>query len=356
MRNTKQNNSQPSSLIPLILAISLAFLAIITSILSIIHNSNESSNFLIPIILTISSLLIAIFTLGRKPIHSAINEISPLFSFIRKSRFFAIFAIFGRIINVLVILLVLLIVLGIGSLIFGYISHNSPIIVIGIIIIVLSLLLSSASYKVLREKIEQIPSTSAYPNVSIKRATENEGFVIQRQVITYEYLSDGITMIQRKFLQAQALRSGLTHFTQKYRWTGSGKCTIRVLTPGFKIVNEREEGIAPWDFFDIEFPHTLKKNEQVNFEIEWELVDEKNSFVPFLSYTTDVETKYLLLEVIFPENLAPKRAYSYEFTNYMDILPIETNEIHWSKETKRLHYEITHPKKYHRYLIRWYND
>ena len=356
MRNIRHNNTHQSSLTPLVLAISFAFLAVITSILTLTQNVNAITNFLIPIILTIFSLLIAIFSLGRNAIYAVIQEISPLFSFIKKSRFFAFFAILGRTVNVLVALLILLSMLGLSSLIFGYITHSLSLKIIGILIFILDILLSSVSYKLLREKVEQIPNASAFPTNSIKRASENEKFVIQRQEITYEYLSDGRTLYQRKFLRVQALRSGLTHFPQKYRWTGSGKCTIRVLTPGFRIVNEHEEGIAPWNLFDIEFPHALNKGEEINFEIEWELVDEKNAAVKFLSSTIDVETKYLLLEVILPENLAPKRAFSYEFTNYVDIVPIETNEIRWNKEKKRLRYEITHPKKYHRYLIRWYNE
>ena len=130
MRNIRHNNSYRSSLTPLILAIFIAFLAIITSILTIVQNGFQSSTFIIPIILTISSLLIAIFSLGRNAIYTVTQEISPLFSFIKKSRLFAFFAILGRTVNVLVVLLILLMILGLGSLIFGYITHSLSLIVL----------------------------------------------------------------------------------------------------------------------------------------------------------------------------------------------------------------------------------
>ncbi len=100
----------------------------------------------------------------------------------------------------------------------------------------------------------------------------------------------------------------------------------------------------------------MHKGDVVDFTIEWRLIDEEGSALPFLSTMIDRETKYLLLQVNLPEELAPKRAYFHEYGNYIDTLPIYTEAITWSPATKSITYEISHPKLYHKYSIRWYNQ
>src|SRR5712691_6720747 len=145
--------------------------------------------------------------------------------------------------------------------------------------------------------------------------------LVLRKEIIYEYLADQTTLIQRKHLQLQALRNGINSYTDRYRWTGSGRSILKMLTSNFEIINQRKQGDPEWDYFDISVPHHLNKGQIVEFTIEWELADEKRTGLPFLASTIDVETKYLLLQVILPPELAPTRAYAYEFANYIDTLP-----------------------------------
>ena len=262
--------------------------------------------------------------------------------------------------------------LGISSAVFGYSNKLLPLTIVGGTVFVLSILIFIIFFTLLEEKTKLhmgSVATSAQP-----QATRNEGNVLSKPIstdtikyppplqdeeaeillkeIVYEYAPDGQTLWQRKRLKVMSLRNGLSHHTDRYRWTGSGKCIVRSLTSGFSVINNRKEEI--WDYFDIKFPHALRKGEEVDFTVEWELYDVEKIAIPFLSTMIDRETKHLLLRVILPHELAPKRAYSYEFANYVDTLPVETREIFWSPATRVLSYEVPQPKKNHKYLIRWY--
>lgn len=356
MKNTKYRNSETYSLKLLIFAVVISSFTIVTLIFAISHNGNSISDFFffISIILTIVSLILAIFSFKKQARTLNVRNIFPFNLPLRNFRKLAFLSQVVQTTNILLILLAIFAILGLGSFLFGYFNYLPPLTIVGGLIFLLTILLAMTSYKLIQEKAE--PLLSAPISTEVIRASNMDEFLILRKEIVYEYLSDGITMLQRKKLRIQSLKSGITHFIDKYRWTGSGQCSIKVLTPDFIISDQREEGVTPWNFFEVKFPHSLKKSEVVDFIIEWELVDEKRSGVPFLSATIDTETKYLSLMVILPDKLKPSRAYSYEFANYIDAVPIETNEITWNQTTKSLDFEVSLPKKYHRYLIRWYNE
>jgi len=186
----------------------------------------------------------------------------------------------------------------------------------------------------------------------IGRAGEDDVEILLKEIV-YEYASDGQTMWQRKHLQMQIFRNGMMLFTDRYKWSGGGKCIVQSLTPDFNIANQRKE--KGWDYFDVTFPHPLRRGQMLDFTIEWELVDENKIAQPFLSTMIDRDTKHLLLQVILPLELDPTRAYCYEFAHYTETLPIAMQVIHVSPATRILRYEIPEPKKDHKYEIRWYN-
>lgn len=254
--------------------------------------------------------------------------------------------------GVLSAVLTILTVLGVGSATFGYFNHLLPLMLSGTAVFLLSGLIFIFLYTFLEEKMKLHPlstDTIRYPS-----PPHDEGFEILLKEIVYEYSSDGQTMWQRKRLHMRALYNGIDHFTDRYRWTGSGKCIVRSLTSGFSISNQRKEEF--WDYFDVNFPRALHRGEEVDFTIEWELFDAEKIALPFLTTLIDRETKHLSLQVILPRELAPTRAYSHEFANNVDTLPIETQPIKWSPASQRISYEVPHPKKYHKYSIRWYYD
>lgn len=317
------------------------------------------------------------------------------------SRIAAFFSFIMQTAGLLSAILTILAVLGFGSAAFGYYSKILPLVIIGIVIILLSVLIFIFLYTLLEEqmKVKQTPSNPqmpSYPSI-YTLPTQREDSPIVKPILTnpvvyslpsqhekhtleltptdtriyppppweddveillkeiiYEYARDSQTMWQRKRMQMQVFRNGMTHFTDRYRWSGNGKCFVQSLTSGYTIANEHKEN--DWNYFDVLFSRPVRRGEVVDFTIEWELFDEKKLAVPFLSTMIDRDTNHLLLQVILPRELAPKSAYCHEFADYADTLPIATQEIHCSPTTRILSYDILHPKKNHKYLIRWYLD
>lgn len=277
-----------------------------------------------------------------------------------RRRIFNLTVMLSNTVGVLSAVLTILAFLGLSTAVFGYVIHILPLIFIGFGVVTFSILLFIFFYTLLEEKAKTtVATTISLPSTSDTRVyppPPPEDVEILRKEIVYEYLPDGKTIYQRKHLQIQALRNSLTHFKDRYRWTGRGKCSVRSLTPGFKITNQHKEEEEIWEYFDVSFPYPLHKDDIVEFTIEWELLDEESIAVSFLSTMIDRETRYLLLQVNLPPELAPKRAHFHEYANYIDTLPERTQPVQWSPATKSISYEVLQPKKYRKYLIRWYNQ
>jgi hypothetical protein len=270
-------------------------------------------------------------------------------------------------------ILTILLVLGLSTAVIGFIVHIILLLIIGIAVVTVSALLFIPIYTLIEVKAraaahsatiailpssqtEEKPRTKLHPTDTIEYPPPPpEDVEILRKEIVYEYLPDGKTLFQRKYLQIKALRNGVTQFKDRYRWTGGGQCTVRSLTPGFKITNLPREVEHIWEYFDVIFPYPLHIDDVLDFAIEWKMIDEEKIAATFLSTMIDRETKYLLLQVNLPPELAPKRAYFHDFANYIDTLPERTQPIQWSPATKCITYEVNQPKKYHKYLIRWYS-
>lgn len=200
-------------------------------------------------------------------------------------------------------------------------------------------------------KVIQVPTDT----IQFPPPPEEDVEILSKEIV-YEYLEDGKTMYQRKHVKIRMLRNGVHSFLDRYRWTGSGPCVVKSLTNGFEVTNLREEDGGIWQFFDVSFSHPYHKDDVVEFTIEWEMVDEDGKAVPFLSTMIDRETKYLLLQVRLPRQLTPIRAYFHEYTNYIDTLPSDTQQIRYNPAARSITYEVNEPKKYRKYQIRWYYD
>lgn len=205
------------------------------------------------------------------------------------------------------------------------------------------------------ETIVRTDTISYPPPPSAARQGQGDVAILRKEIV-YEYLTDAKTMYQRKHLQIQALQETLAAFTDRYRWSGNGTCNLRSLTKGFEVTNQYIDYEGMWTYFDVHFPFPLHRGETYEFTIEWILVDETSTALPFLSTMIDRETQYLLLEVKLPEELAPTRATFHEYANYIDTLPSFTKRVQWSPATKSIRYDVIKPERYHKYLIRWYRD
>ena len=273
-------------------------------------------------------------------------------------------------------ILTILSFLALGTVVIGFIRGLIILVLCGLGILFVSGLLYIVHYSMLTERAEKEQASTNLSLIEEKKATSTspppidtreyppppkekdnkDNFDILRKEIVYEYSADGKTIYQRKYMRIQLLRDNSILYTDRYHWTGNGKCIVRSLTPEFEITNqhEREEEEATWSYFNVKFPHPYHKEDIIEFTIEWELVDEEKKAVPFLSTMIDHETKYLFLQVILPYELAPKRAYLYEFEHYKDTLPSVTRQAQWSPASRSIMYEVLEPKKDHKYAIRWY--
>lgn len=248
-------------------------------------------------------------------------------------------------------ILTVLTFLGLGSVIYGFIGRLLPVIFIGSIYFILSCILLISLYTFLqgvkKEEAQVLSDISIYPS------PPPETFEIVLKKLVYQYYPDGKTIIFRRRNKLRALQNGITHHTDRYKWTSTGTCILKSLTPSFTLTNERKEEF--WEYYDVKFPYPLQKDMEVDYTIQWDLFDEEQNAVPFLSSMIDAETQYLSMSVILPPELAPKCVYCHEFADYIDTLPIKTEEVHWDQATQTIAYDVPSPKKYHKYLIRWYN-
>lgn len=267
------------------------------------------------------------------------------------------------------IVITILMFLGIGSAFFGYSNHALPLIIIGTAVFILSILVIIFLHAWFEEKTNINPnSTNTAPLVatgevkSIPTDTitnpppEEEDVEILLEELVYKYGEDGQTMHQRKRFIMRALRDGIEHYIDRYRWSGHGKCDVKLLTSGFNITNERRGELGSYFQITVTFPHRLLKGEEVDFTIEWELFDENKAAIPFLSTRIYRETKHLSMRVMLPPQLAPKHAHCYEFSHMRDDQPLSKKNTLWSPATQCISYEIPFPKKYHKYLISWQKE
>lgn len=271
--------------------------------------------------------------------------------------------------SVLSAILTILAFLGAGTLVIAFVVHLLILIVPSIGILFMTGVLFFV-FRAILEKKKQIPDQmTSQQTLLIEKKTiplpidtiqfpppPEENVAVLSKEIVYEYLEDGKTMYQRKHLKIQMLRNGIHFFQDHYRWTGRGKCVVKSLTPGFAITNQHEEEDNIWHWFDVSFSHLYHKGEVVEFTIEWEMMDEERKALPFLSTVIDRETEYLFMQVRLPRQLTPTRAYLHEYANFIDTLPSITRPIRYNPAARSITYEMSRPKKYHKYLIRWYYD
>lgn len=277
--------------------------------------------------------------------------------------------VFVQTASVLSAILTILAFLGLSTLVIAFIVHLLILLIPGIgVLFITGLLFVVFNSFLAGSRIEQQVQDHTHPHqvdqnvmpvptdtIQFPPPPEEDVEILSKEIV-YEYLEDGKTMYQRKHMKIRMLRNGVHSFADRYRWTGVGKSSVKSLTPGFNITNLREEEGGIWKFFDLRFPHLYSKGEIVEFTIEWNMVDEERKALPFLSTMIDRETKYLFLQVRLPRQLTPTRAYFHEYTNYTDTLPSDTKQIRYNPAARSITYEVSKPKKHHKYLIRWYYD
>jgi len=254
------------------------------------------------------------------------------------------YSILSTTLQIVASLMYIAVALGIGSAVIGYFSNVNSAFIMGILVSILSIVVLLIIYRHVREKIKSLSLVYSH----FVKGRSNVKILLKE--IIYQYFPDGQTMKQHKRFKLRALQDGVESFTDRYKWTGTGKCIVKSLSHNFEVVNERKEEF--WNYFDVQFPSPLKEGEEADFVIEWDLFDEKKTAVRFLSTMIDFPTEHLSMQVILPDNLTQNKAFCCsEYRNYLDRVPIRKTELQRNSATKSINYEIPKPKLYHKYLI-----
>lgn len=96
---------------------------------------------------------------------------------------------------------------------------------------------------------------------------------------------------------------------------------------------------------------TLKKNEECEIELLWELDNSSGKAEPFLAATIREPTEELVLKVTLPQH-APNAICEVR-TNGSVLLPLETKEFPFDRH-HTAEWPIPNPKLLHNYQIRWH--
>lgn len=172
-------------------------------------------------------------------------------------------------------------------------------------------------------------------------------FMLCKKVITFRYV-DRDKAIYSKRLTVRALRSGLEAYRDKYRWTGATAPQLRTTIPGqsIRVLGKRNV----WDFYEIAFPNVLRKKDQAEVEVVFEL-GSALSATPFVSATIDEPTLCLEFNLALPEAwkvpdcvCEVSSGMTSRIPLRSEVLPLEAGKIKWT---------IQDPKLLHHYEIRW---
>ena len=127
----------------------------------------------------------------------------------------------------------------------------------------------------IQKDLPQAPKSAPSPvKEEVSKSVDESGegkeaakkFFRKEAIVRYEYFPDGQTMRYHQRQKIQALLDGVRSFPWAYMWTGTGSCVVRSKTPGFQIINQRQEDLRPeWTRLDTQFPHSLREGEEVEF-------------------------------------------------------------------------------------------
>ncbi len=128
-------------------------------------------------------------------------------------------------------------------------------------------------------------------------------FEIIEKEIYYEYFSR--TRLQyRKRILLRALRNNLDTYHDKYHWTGQGTVRPKSTIKEQQYLETNRKSV--WQFYEIKFQRSLRKGEEIETEILWDLEDSAGTALPFISATIEEPTRLLTLTMKLSPDLVPQ--------------------------------------------------
>ena len=175
-------------------------------------------------------------------------------------------------------------------------------------------------------------------------------YIVVKKEVHYKRAADGSVEYRRKLL-LRALRSDLDTYTDKYHWTGSGAPLPIACVDGQQAYQTVRKNV--WQFYEVRFPKTLKKGEEITTEVLWRLDDAARGAVPFISATIEEPTLHLRLVAQFPPELGIKQATKEMSVGIGAKKPL-SSVLEQIDADGRAVYDESHPQLLHHYEIKWW--
>ncbi|MDX6698001.1 MAG: hypothetical protein QOE65_1398 [Solirubrobacteraceae bacterium] len=198
-----------------------------------------------------------------------------------------------------------------------------------------------------------------------RRRRRQHSYSILSKDLVYQYAPGAASMVQTKRFRIRANHDGVQQFEDRYRWSGSGHAEIRLLTPGQdrggRLDGPRTAGQHRdvqedmWCRYEVEWTPSLKKGDELDIEVRWDLDNSVGDARDFYSTTVDVPTKALSMEVRLPPDLAADWILKLTYEYFTATEPVE-EELERPGNATTLTWRIGKPRLGHRYVIRWGRD
>jgi hypothetical protein len=157
-------------------------------------------------------------------------------------------------------------------------------------------------------------------------------------------------IVYTKTFELRALRNNLTHFEDKYRWSGK--------IPPLKIeCDQKQFSVIPtvtlslWNLYEVQFDRQYKKNEVIKFKVIWTIEDPEMSHSPFVSTTINEPTDDLTLSVQFGKSFGVAEVLCEQRISIQSRAAIKSEN--QQLKDRQYSWNIKNPKLGHHYEIRW---
>jgi hypothetical protein len=165
-------------------------------------------------------------------------------------------------------------------------------------------------------------------------------------------ISNENNMYYKKRVVLKSLKNNINAYHDKYHWTGSNEISITCNIKSHKFQKTIRKNI--WQCYEILFQRTLKKGENMETELTWDLKDTDGTMVPFISSTIEEPTDSLIMNLSFPENTHVSEVVCEVSSSIGGLKPFETNTIVLDRN-RRAVWRVRNPKLLFHYEMTWCN-
>ncbi len=181
---------------------------------------------------------------------------------------------------------------------------------------------------------------------------------VREKTLLYEFLDDRRARQAKRFV-IEAMQDGVTHFNDRYKWSGEGECSLSLKSSEATLIRPAElaqlrgvmANLDRWDVYEVVFPVPLRKGEQRVVEVEWDLLDVGKKALPFYSTTIDVPTDRVVMTVRPHKPVEGVKLFIFPLVTSYEPLTALDRQVKGS--TSDIRWEIEQPELGYRYLVTW---